>query len=107
MKQKDYEYISDHLSKIKGILLNISLSNDVKVKEDKYCELNELIKDVRFQIIVAHKVALLDDLYKELVDITYSICLIKENRGLIYRASGLLKILIDEQIKKRKIAFQK
>lgn len=105
MKQKDYEYISDHLSKIKGILLNISLSNDVK--EDKYCELNKLIRDVRFQIIVAHKVALLDDLYKELVDITYSIYLIKENRELIYRASGLLKILIDEQIKKRKIAFQK
>lgn len=105
MKQKDYEYISDHLSKIKGILLNISLSNDVK--EDKYYELNELIRDVRFQIIVAHKVALLDDLYKELVYITYSIYLIKENRELIYRASGLLKILIDEQIKKRKIAFQK
>ena len=105
MKQKDYEYIGDHLSKIKGILLNISLSNDVK--EDKYCELNKLIRDVRFQIIVAHKVALLDDLYKELVDITYSIYLIKENRELIYRASGLLKILIDEQIKKRKIAFQK
>lgn len=105
MKRKDYEYISNHLLKIKGILLNISLSNDVK--EDKYCELNELIRDVRFQIIVAHKVALLDDLYEELVNITYSIYLIKENRGLIYRASGLLKILIDEQIKKRKIAFQK
>lgn len=106
MKRRDYEYVSNHLLKIKGVLLNISLINDVK--EDKYCELDKLTKDIRFQIIVAHKVALLDDLYEELVNImTYSIHLIKEKRELIYRASGLLKILVDEQIKKRKIAFQK